>query len=70
MQHIPTSIGIKGIISAKTGQICDFSFFAEKGIYMWVDHIPKYYEAGSTRNLLIRGFYIIYIYIQYKYIYK
>ena len=27
----------------------------ETGLYMWVDHVPKYYEALSTLNHLNRG---------------
>ena len=64
LQHhgLKTEDGLKGTISAKIGQICDF-FLQKKGLYMWVDHVPKYYEASSTRNLL--NIYIIYIYFIY-----
>jgi len=32
-----------------------FIFSQKKGLYMWVDHFPKYYIASSTKNPIKSG---------------
>ena len=45
----PTEISPPG----ENRQNLRFLFFSQKkGLRMWVDHVPEYYEASSTRNLL------------------
>ena len=54
---------LRGSSPRKSAESAIFLFLQKKGLYMWVDHVPKYYEASSTINLLNGGFYIIYIYM-------
>ena len=47
---------IKGIDWAKTGKILDFIyFFAENGLNVLVDHVPKYNRASATVKPPKRG---------------
>ena len=52
---------LRGSSPRKSAKSAIFSFLQKKCLYMWVDHVPKYYEASSTINL-INGFFILYIY--------
>ena len=61
---------LRGSSPRKSAKSAIFLFLQKKGHYMWVDLVPKYYEASSTINFLNGGFYITYIYIQYIFIYK
>ena len=57
--------GLRGSFQQKSAKSSNFYFLQKKGLYMWVDHVSKYYKASSTISLLNWGFYIIYFYILY-----
>jgi len=48
-QH-KTSPNLRGSSHRKSAKSANFFFWQKKGLYMWVNHVPKYYEASSTRN--------------------